>query len=117
MIVRRRTLQAIEFGDLEIHDYTANSNRNLGSSLATIEVPSGAVHPQAWSKRSDKFYLVMKGEIQFSLEDEEFRLETNDFCLVEQGKRFAYRNDSGESATLLLVHTPSFDLDSEIFTS
>ena len=43
-------------------------------------------------------------------------LSAKDFVFVEQGKRFAYRNDSSSPATLVLVHTPSFDLESEVFT-
>lgn len=114
MLIRQRTLEPIDFGGLRIFDYTGEAE--LGSSLALIEVPSGAAHEEAWSRRSDKYYLVVSGEIQFSLRDEEFSLGPKDFCFVEQGNRFAYRNESSSPATLVLVHTPSFDLESEVFT-
>jgi mannose-6-phosphate isomerase-like protein (cupin superfamily) len=115
MLVRQSTLEPIEFGDLKIFDYTREAK--LGSSLALIEVPPGAVHTQAWSRRSDKYYLVVSGEIQFSLQGEEFSLGPRDFCFVAQGRRFAYRNAGASPAMLVLVHTPSFDLESEVFTT
>ena len=114
MLVRRQTLEPIDFDGLQIFDYTGG--RNLGSSLALIEVPPGARHGEAWSRRSDKYYLVVSGEIRFSLEGAELALGPHDFCFVEQGKRFAYRNESSSPATLVLVHSPSFDLESEVFT-
>ena len=113
MIVRQCTLQPIEFRGLLIHDYTADGN--LGSSMALIDVPAGAAHAEAYSRRSDKYYLVVSGEICFTLQGEEFLLGPKDFCFVERGKRFAYRNEGPSSATIVLVHTPSFDLEFEVF--
>ncbi len=115
MIVRQRTLEPIDFGGLKIFDYTADAK--LGSSLALIEAPPGATHEEAWSRRSDKYYLVVSGEIRFSLQGQDFPLGPGDFCFVEQGKRFAYRNVNSSPATLVLVHSPSFDLESEVFTT
>jgi mannose-6-phosphate isomerase-like protein (cupin superfamily) len=113
MIVRRHTLQPIDFGGLQIFDYTADAKR--GSSLAVIDVPPGATHAEAWSQRSDKYYLVVAGRIDFTLQGERFELGAGDFCLVQQGARFSYANRSPASAQLVLVHTPSFDLASEVF--
>jgi len=113
MIVRRQSLKPIDFGGLSIFDYTADAK--LGSSLAVIEVPAGATHVEAWSRRSDKYYLVVGGQLEFSLQGEQFPLGPGDFCLVKQGKRFAYANRSSSPAQLVLVHTPSFELESEVF--
>jgi len=38
-----------------------------------------------------------------------------DICVILQGQRFSYRNLKDETAKIVLVHTPSFDLDSEVF--
>ena len=113
MIVRRRELQPIDFRGLSIFDYTADAK--LGASLAVIEVPPGATHVESWSRRSDKYYLVITGQLEFSLQGEEFSLERGDFCFVQQGKRFAYANRGASLARLVLIHTPSFELDSEVF--
>ena len=52
--------------------------------------------------------------VRFSVGREDYDLMPGDFCLVRQGERFSYVNLSSESATLLLVHTPSFDLGAEV---
>lgn len=115
MIVRRKALEPIAFDGLRIFDYTAGAKSD--SSMAVIEVPSGAIHRESWSRRSGKYYLVVSGQIQFILDGDEFPLASGDFCFVEQGKRFSYRNDEPSTATLVLVHTPSFDIESEVFES
>ncbi len=114
MFVRQRDLEVIGFEGLEIFDYTAGTSSS--SSVALIQVPPGARHPEAWSRRSDKYYLVVRGAVRFSLEGDERVLAQGDFCRVEQGKRFRYENATGAAATLLLVHTPSFELDEEVFS-
>jgi mannose-6-phosphate isomerase-like protein (cupin superfamily) len=113
VLVRKTSLSPLDFSGLRIFDYT--SGGELSSSLAVIEVPGGVRHAESWSKRSDKYYLVTAGQIRFERAGEEFDLGAGDFCLVRQGERFRYENETAETATLVLVHTPSFDLDSEVF--
>ena len=113
MLIHRDALSPIDFGGLLIFDYTAG--HELGSSLAVIDVPPGVRHAEAWSERSDKYYLVIGGRIQFVLEGEQSGLTTGDFCLVRRGQRFSYFNEGPAAARLVLVHTPSFDLRSERF--
>jgi mannose-6-phosphate isomerase-like protein (cupin superfamily) len=113
MIVRRDAVELLIFNDLRIRDYTAG--RDVSSSLATITVPPGVRHPEAWSRCSDKYYYVLAGQLRFGLDDEEHDLMAGDLGLVYQGRRFWYENQTSEPATLLLVHTPSFNLESEVF--
>jgi mannose-6-phosphate isomerase-like protein (cupin superfamily) len=113
VIVTRESLRPILFDGLRIFDYTATGD--VSSSLAVIEVPSNARHATAFSKRSDKYYLVTKGEVRFVLEGKEVRLGPGDFCYVRCGQRFSYSNDLSEAAMLVLVHTPRFNLENEVF--
>ncbi len=113
MLVKRDSISPLDFAGLRIFDYTAAAD--LGSSLAVIEVPPGVRHALSWSKRSDKYYLVTEGHIEFERDGETFQLGPGDFCLVRRGERFRYANLEPERAALVLVHTPSFDLDSEVF--
>jgi len=113
VIVTRESLKPIEFDGLRIFDYTAG--QQVGASLAVIDVPSGATHAEAWSRRSDKYYLILAGEIHFTLEGDARVLTAGDFCLVRRGHHFSYSNDGAGTATLLLVHEPSFDLNEEVF--
>ena len=115
MLVRRESLSPIDFHGLEIRDYTGEAG--LGSSFATIEVPPGGSHAEAWSTRSDKYYFVGRGTIRFVLGGDELDLREGDFCFVPRGERFSYRNDGPEAAMVVLVHTPSFRLESEVFAT
>jgi mannose-6-phosphate isomerase-like protein (cupin superfamily) len=103
----------IDFDGLAIRDYTAG--QGTSSSFAVISVPSGGVHATAWSRRSDKYYYVVSGTVEFVEQGEAHELSAGDFCLVPRGERFSYRNSSEAPATLCLFHTPSFDLGQEVF--
>lgn len=114
MIIKRSDADKVDFDGLGILDYTA-AFKGLSASMASIEIPPGAAHAVSWSVRSDKYYLVIAGNIRFTVEDDVFELESGDFCLVRQGQKFSYQNMQERPATLVLVHTPPFDLDSEMF--
>jgi mannose-6-phosphate isomerase-like protein (cupin superfamily) len=113
MRLSRSTMAPLEFDGLRIFDYTASLSSS--SSVAMIEVPPGARHPEAWSRRSDKYYVVSSGEIEFVLDGGSQPLAGGDFCFVKKGCRFSYTNKTSQVATLVLVHTPSFDLSEEVF--
>jgi mannose-6-phosphate isomerase-like protein (cupin superfamily) len=106
-------MSPIAFEGLRIFDYTAG--QSLSSSVAAIEVASGIRHAEAWSRRSDKYYVVSQGEVRFVLDGKAHVLKAGDFCFVGQGHRFSYSNESSEPATLILIHTPNFDLNEEVF--
>jgi mannose-6-phosphate isomerase-like protein (cupin superfamily) len=112
MLRSRSALTPLDFHGLRIFDYTAGLS--LGCSVAAIEVAPGARHAEAWSRRSDKCYLVSSGEVRFVLDGEPQVLKAGDFCFIAQGRRFSYANESADPAELVLVHTPSFDLREEV---
>jgi len=111
--VSRHHLDTIDFEELEIRDYTADLD--LSSSVAEVIVPPGAVHRRAYSRRSDKYYIVIRGALDFILDGEPIELGVGDLCVVPQGTRFSYRNSTDEPAVTALIHTPSFDLNQEVF--
>lgn len=113
MKIQRETLKPIEFDGLEIRDYTAEQAG--GSSMAEITIPAGSRHKRAWSKRSDKYYYVIDGELSFIVDDQPVNLSTGDVCIVYQGARFSYENKTGVVAKVLLVHTPCFEMAEEVF--
>ncbi len=115
MVVTRDSVPPIDFDGLGIRDYTAGLETS--SSFAVITVPPGVAHADSWSRRSDKYYYVVTGTIEFTDSGQTHVLSAGDFCLVSQGGRFSYRNQSESPASLCLFHTPSFDLDSEVFES
>ncbi len=113
MIVPGDSIEPIEFDGLEIRDYTAGIGAS--SSFAVIEVPPGGRHREAYSQRSDKYYYVLAGSLRFTLDREERHLAAGDVCLVRQVQHFGYENRTPNVTRLILVHTPGFDLDSEVF--
>jgi mannose-6-phosphate isomerase-like protein (cupin superfamily) len=113
MIIRKDSVTPIDFDGLAIYDYT--SGKQISSSFAVIEVPPRARHRLAKSNRSDKYYYVAQGVVRFHLQGADYELRKGDFCLVKQGQSFSYRNDTNETACLVLVHTPPFDLKAEVF--
>ncbi len=113
MIIRRDVAKSVDFGDLRIRDYTAALG--ISASFAVIGVPPGVKHGRSWSTRSDKYYYVLAGTVEFTLESDVFTLDEGDLCYVKRGCKFDYRNNSGGVVQLALVHTPSFDIDSEVF--
>jgi len=112
MIVKRASINSVDFDGLRVFDYTVDQNAR--SSLAVVEVPPGGRHREAYSKRSEKYYYVVSGQIAFSLDGDEHDLTAGDLCLVDQGQHFSCVNRTQDVARLLLMHTPSFDLESEV---
>jgi mannose-6-phosphate isomerase-like protein (cupin superfamily) len=113
MKIRRESVPPFDFEGLEIRDFTAQLDTS--SSFAEIIVPAGARHARARSKRSDKYYYVLEGILQFTVQDRVVELGNGDLCIIRKGDRFSYENPSEEVAKVLLVHTPNFDLSQEVF--
>jgi len=113
MMIPRKSVAPFDFEGLEIRDFT--HGRDVNSSLAEITVPVGARHRTSWSERSDKYYFGLAGKLEFEIEDRRFQLAAGDLCIIHKGCRFSYENGSTAVARVLLVHTPSFDISSEVF--
>ena len=113
MKISKDSIEQIDFEGLQIVDYT--SGRDITSSLADITVSPGVKHRKAYSNRSDKYYYIVSGHIQFNVEGELYDLYQGDACVILKGQKFSYKNDSDEPAKLILVHTPSFNLEFEVF--
>jgi mannose-6-phosphate isomerase-like protein (cupin superfamily) len=113
VIIKRASVTALDFDGLRILDYTAGLDTR--SSLAQICVPPGERHALSWSTRSDKYYYVLCGALIFWLEGEQTTLQAGDLCLVPQGWRFRYENSLEVPVELILFHTPSFQLEAEVF--
>ncbi len=79
MIIRKTELTSFDFSGLEIFDYTAKGNEK--SSFAIIKVKPDVKHQLSWSKRSDKYYYVINGNIEFSINDENITLHEGDFWI------------------------------------
>jgi mannose-6-phosphate isomerase-like protein (cupin superfamily) len=113
MIVRENEVESFDFDGLKIQDYTATSDGQ--SSFAVISVLPLTSHRLSWSKRSDKYYYMIAGEIHFIVDGKALDLSKGDLCVIKKGEKFSYQNTSKENARMILIHTPSFQLDQEVF--
>lgn len=113
MKINKESLASVDFEGLHILDFTAGMETS--SSIAEITVSPGVRHRKAWSRRSDKYYYTLSGRVEFMVEGKALDLAAGDVCIISKGQRFSYQNRWQESAKLLLIHTPGFDLDSEEF--
>ena len=113
MIIKENEVEQFDFDGLKIKDYTEKLNEN--SSFATISVLPKISHKLSWSKRSNKYYYIIAGKINFIVNGKEYVLSNGDLCVIKKGDKFKYRNDSNRIVKLILVHTPNFKLDQEVF--
>jgi len=115
MRIQKSNIQPLGFHDLLVLDYTADLDTSF--SFAVIVVPPGCSHPKSRSRRSHKYYYVKSGTTSFTVGGEEFVLDPGDFLVIEKNKWFSYRNKSGSSVELVLIHDPRFVLEEEEFDS
>jgi mannose-6-phosphate isomerase-like protein (cupin superfamily) len=113
MIIKHEEVEPIEFDGLKILDYTAD--QEISSSIAEIIIPVGVGHKLSWSKRSEKYYYLVRGKVSFTVNDETSILSSGDVCIVPKGKRFYYKNVGSSEVKLVLMHTPNFKLECEEF--
>lgn len=72
MIIKKNEVDAIDFNGLEIFDYTAKPNEK--SSFAVIKVKPDISHQLSWSTRSDKYYYILNGSLEFYIDDKNISL-------------------------------------------
>mgnify|MGYP005838678467 CR=1 FL=1 len=113
--IRRATVEPFAFGDLQIWDYKPECEQS--ASVALVQLKPGASHGRARSTRSDKYYYVLGGLVEFEVDEIVYWLAQGDMLIVPRGEWFDYRNGSAETASLLLVHIPPFRLEQEEFAS
>jgi mannose-6-phosphate isomerase-like protein (cupin superfamily) len=113
MFIKSEAIHPFDFEGLSIRDFTAALDTS--SSLALIQVLPNTRHRRAWSKKCDKYYYVISGQLQFSLEGVEKSLKVGDVCIIPRGHKFSYENLGESPAEILLIHTPKFNLDAEVF--
>ncbi|MCH7554293.1 MAG: cupin domain-containing protein [Chloroflexi bacterium] len=114
MIIKREDVTPYEFEGLAVFDYTAGAQAN--ASLALIHVPPGGAHREAYSISADKYFLVTRGRVLFSLDGQWQELGEGDLCVALKNRPYAYKNQTMEPATLALFHTPPFRMEDERFT-
>ena len=62
-----------------------------------------------------KIYFCLQGAVSFRIEGQDVALVNQDLLLIPKNEWFDYRNDQAETARLLLIHIPSFEIEAEEF--
>lgn len=113
MIIKSKEIQCIKWEGLSITDFT--SDQDTQASFAKIQVSSGSKHKISWSKESEKLYYVLTGQLHFMIDNTDYVINSGDLCIVPVKSRFAYINKSNSPVELLLIHSPKFNIDNEVF--
>lgn len=113
--IRRTEVQPFAFGDLQIFDYRPGCETS--ASVALVQLKPGIAHGRTRSTRSDKYYYVLAGLVEFEVGEIIYWLSQGDLLIIPRGIWFDYRNSGPEPVTLLLIHTPPFRLEAEEFAS
>jgi len=113
MIIKSNEIQSINWEGLSITDFT--SNQDTLSSFAKIDVSPGNSHKISWSKVSEKYYYILSGQLHFVIENRECMLKGGDLCIVPLKTKFAYINKTNIPVEILLIHTPKFNIENEVF--
>ena len=110
---RLQNVTPFDFSGLQIRDPALESLTS--GSVAHIEVAPGASHPKAKSTKSDKLYICIDGSLAFTVDGNRVDVEPIDLLVIQKNEWFEYENVGSKQATVLLIHIPPFDLESEVF--
>ena len=102
-----------DFDGLKIRELTPGGLSE--ASIAEIEVAPAGGHKRAKSSKSGKIYFCLDGAVSFWVEGRDMDLSKKDLLLIRKNEWFDYRNDNQETARLLLIHIPPFEIEAEEF--
>ena len=111
--VKSKEVTPFDFEGLEIRDLIPDFLPS--ASVAHIEVAPGVAHATAKSTKSDKLYICIHGKLTFDINGERIELSPLDLLVIQRNEWFNYHNESDDTVVLFLIHSPPFDLDSEVF--
>jgi len=111
--IPRASVASFDFKGLSIADFGPGPGSS--ASVALITVLPGVKHPEARSRKSDKYYYCLEGPVAFQVESQKIDLATSDMLVINAGEWFSYANTGIREGKLLLIHVPPFDLGAEEF--
>ena len=111
--ISSKDVKPFDFGGLKIRELTPGDLSE--ASIAEIQVAPGCSHQRARSNKSDKIYFCLQGAVSFRVEGQDVALVNQDLLLIPKNEWFDYRNDQAETARLLLIHIPPYEIEAEEF--
>ena len=100
------------FGWKGLQGWAYNSRDDFENVSAAYFEVTGS-HGRTKTTRSDRVYLVLDGEGEFEIDGNVVKVVKDDVIIVPRSTPYDYRALTG-TLKLFLVHTPSYDADSEV---
>lgn len=105
MELRRYSDQtAFAFGDIQLRELTPDSFAL--ASFAEVVLPIGVDRPSRENEKDHRIYICFRGDIEFTVGDETFRMTTGDVLHVDKGETYGFHNGGYEEGRLLLIRVP-----------
>lgn len=103
-IKRYEDAAAFEFADFTLREMAPDAVEE--ASMAEILLPIGADRPPRISRKLHRIYVVLAGEIEFSVNEQPVRLSRGDTLYVAQGEQYGFHNGGYEEGRMLLIRMP-----------
>lgn len=110
-VTRYADAPAYQFSDLWLRELSPDAMQ--AGSLAEIVLPIGVQRPRRRSQKTDRVYVGITGEVQFSVDGEELLLARGDVIHIAEGEEYGFFNGGQEEARLLLFRSPAPSLPEE----
>ena len=103
-LTRYSDIAPFEYGDIQLRELTPTVF-DL-ASFAEVVLPIGVERSGRQSEKDHRIYLCLRGEIEFTVEDETLRLGVGDVLHIDNGETYGFHNGGYEEGRLLLLRVP-----------
>lgn len=110
-ISRYEEASLYQFADLWLRELSPDAMQS--GSIAEITLPIGVERPPRRSRKVDRVYVGLEGEVQFTVNGEAIMLGTGDVIHIGQGEEYGFFNGGQVEARLLLFRSPAPSLPEE----
>ncbi len=104
-ITRYQDVAPYQFADLWLRELSPAVMQ--AGSIAEVTLPIGVQRPSRRSKKVDRVYVGLVGEVHFTVDGESVHVGRGDVIHIADGEEYGYFNGGQEEARLLLFRSPA----------
>lgn len=104
-ITRYQDVAPYQFADLWLRELSPEAMQ--AGSIAEVALPIGVQRPSRRSKKVDRVYVGLAGEVHFTVDDRSVHIGPGDVIYIAEGEEYGYYNGGQEEARLLLFRSPA----------
>lgn len=104
-ITRYQDVAPYQFSDLWLRELSPKAMQ--AGSIAEVALPIGVQRPSRRSKKVDRVYVGLAGEVHFTVGDQSVHIGPGDVIHIAEGEDYGYFNGGQEEARLLLFRSPA----------